>query len=125
MLKITEAIRLYEQAAANAPRRGPERALIFREWGMLLRDSGEPEATDLAIEKFETALIETPNDVLAIHALAHMLERKGKYNRVIELLEPLKDHPQRSTREKTLPLLLHAYEHTGDILKAAQLKTQL
>jgi tetratricopeptide (TPR) repeat protein len=36
-----EALRLYEQAAANAPRRGPERALIFREWGMLLRDSGD------------------------------------------------------------------------------------
>lgn len=52
----TESLRLYEQAAANAPRRGSDRALIFREWGMVLRDSGDPEATELAIEKFETAL---------------------------------------------------------------------
>jgi tetratricopeptide (TPR) repeat protein len=49
------ALELYERAAANAPARGPDRALIFREWGMLLRDSGLPDAVDLAIEKFETA----------------------------------------------------------------------
>jgi hypothetical protein len=44
-----EALRLYEQAAANAPTRGPDRARTFREWGMLLMNSGDPEATDLAI----------------------------------------------------------------------------
>lgn len=121
----SEALRMYEKAAANAPRRGAERALIYREWGMLLRDSGDPEATDLAIEKFETALQESPNDVLAIHALAHMFDRKGAYRRVGELLEPLASHSSLNTRKKTLPLLLKAYERTGDVVKASEIRTKL
>jgi tetratricopeptide (TPR) repeat protein len=120
---LTEALRLYEQAAANAPRRGSDRALIFREWGMLLRDSGDPQATDLAIEKFETALAETPNDVLAVDALARMLDRKGAYRRVIDLLEPLLQHPNYKTRKMSAPLLLKAYERTGEMVKAARVRS--
>jgi tetratricopeptide (TPR) repeat protein len=125
MNDTTQALRLYEKAAGNAPRRGPDRALIFREWGMLLRDCGDPEATDKAIGNFEIALQETPNDVLATHALAHMLSRKGKSIRVIELLEPLAKHGNTLTREKTMPILLEAYEQAGELLKAAQLKAQM
>lgn len=117
-----EALRLYEQAAAHSPSRGPERALIFREWGMLLRDSGDPKATELAIEKFETALVETPGDALAIHALAHMLDRKGAYARVVQLLEPLVASHSSKTRSKAAPLLLKAYEKTGEMMKAARLR---
>jgi tetratricopeptide (TPR) repeat protein len=102
----TNALALYERAAANAPRRGQDRALIFREWGMLLRDSGRPDATDAAIEKFEVALIETPNDSMLVHALATMYDRKGVYRRVIELLEPLKTHASRKTREMSLQFLV-------------------
>lgn len=36
----TEALRLYELAAGNAPARGEERALIYREWGL----RGPPQA---------------------------------------------------------------------------------
>ncbi len=43
---------------------------------MLLRDSGDSGATDVAIEKFEISLAEMPND-LALDALARMLDRKG------------------------------------------------
>jgi tetratricopeptide (TPR) repeat protein len=119
------AIRLYERAAGNAPRRGSERALIFREWGMLLKDSGQPESTDLAIEKFEVALSESPNDVVAIHALATMLDRKGLYSRVIQLLEPLSNHSNSRTRSLVLPLLFNAYRHTGEFVKAAMIKAQI
>jgi tetratricopeptide (TPR) repeat protein len=122
MQNSTEALRLYEKAASNSPRRGPDRALIFREWGMLLKDSGDPDATDIAIKNFETCLIETPNDVLAKHALAHMFSRKGAHQRVIELLEPLATHTSRTTRQKTAPLLLDAYVATGEMLRAAKLK---
>lgn len=117
-----QALRLYEQAATNAPRRGPDRALIFREWGMLLRDSGDPDTTDLAIEKLEVAHGEDPNDVIATHALAHMLSRQGRYRRVVELLEPLANHSSESTRRKTLPLLLGAYDQLGEVVKAGQLR---
>jgi tetratricopeptide (TPR) repeat protein len=120
----TEALRLYELAAGNAPRRGEEKALIFREWGMLLRDSGDFDATDSAIEKFEVALFETPNDVVAIHALAVMLLRKGSYKRILELLEPLIHHPNSRTRELVLPVLLSVYTATHEMLKAAELKSQ-
>ena len=116
----SKALRLYEQAAANAPRRGPDRALIYREWGILLRKSGDPNATDLAIEKLEIAVSEAPNDVVAIHALAHMLHRKGANHRVIELLGPLGSHSSRATREKTYPLLADAYRSVGETLKALE-----
>ncbi len=122
---MTNALALYERAAANAPRRGQDRALIFREWGMLLRDSGRPDATDSAIEKFEVALIETPNDPTLVHALATMYDRKGVFRRVIELLEPFKTHARRKTREMSLQLLLRAYERTGGIGEAAQAKAEL
>jgi tetratricopeptide (TPR) repeat protein len=121
----TTALRLYDKAAANAPRHGPERALIFRERGMLYRDSGFRDGTELAIENFKAALEETPNDPVCIHALAHMYKRKGAWNRVIRLLEPLADHPNERTREKTLPLLLEAYEYMGEIVKVAETKAKM
>ncbi len=119
---LTGALNLYERAAANAPRRGSDRALIYREYGFLLSKSGEANATDLAIEKFDTALKETPNDPIAIFGLASMLGRKGHYDRVIELIEPLKGHPNPKTRERCLPLLLKAYERRSELLKAAELR---
>ena len=121
----TGALHMYERAAANAPRRGPDRAVIFREYGFLLRESGEANATDLAIEKFEIALKETPNDPITIYGLASMLDRKGYDDRVIELIEPLKVHSNPRTRERCLPLLLKAYERKCELLKAAELRDLL
>ena len=117
------ALELYAQAAAHAPRRGADRGLIFREWGMLLRNSGLPDATDLAIEKFETALVEMPNDPITIHALATMYDRKGAYYPVIELLEPLESHPDMKTREMAVALLLKAHERLGNQRRVAELQT--
>jgi tetratricopeptide (TPR) repeat protein len=119
-----ESLQLYEQAAANAPSRGKDRALIYREWGMLLRDSGVLGATEQAIDKFEIALQETPNDPIALHALAHMVSRVGNWARVIELLEPIKNHPSIETRQKVHPLLLKAYHACGEMLKEAELKSR-
>jgi tetratricopeptide (TPR) repeat protein len=121
----TGALRMYERAAANAPRRGIDRATIFREYGFLLRESGESNATDLAIEKFEIARRETPNDPITLYGLASMLDRKGHYDRVIELIEPLKAHQNPKTKERCLPLLLRAYERKNELLKAAELRNTL
>jgi len=122
---ITGALNLYERAAAHAPRRGPDRAVIFREYGFLLRESGEANATDLAIEKLEIAFQETPNDPITIYGLASMLDRKGYSDRVVELVEPLKNRSNPKTREKCLPLLLKAYERKNEILKAAEVRVLL
>ncbi len=121
----TGALRLYERAAANAPRRGAERATIFREYGLLLRDSGAPNATDLAIQAFETTLKETPNDPIAIYGVCAMLDRKGSYARVIELAKPMISSQNPKSKAACLPLLLKAYEHTGQILDAARVRDLL
>jgi hypothetical protein len=92
---------------------------------MLLRDSGRPDATDTAIDKFEIARKETPNDAMLVHALASMYDRKGVYMRVIELLEPLRRHPSPKTRKYALPLLLRAYQQTTRIVEAAEVKQEL
>jgi tetratricopeptide (TPR) repeat protein len=122
---LTRALQLYEQAAANAPRRGDDRAMIFREWGMLIRASGETDATSAAIEKFEIALRETPNDVILLTALGSMYDRNGMYKKVINILEPLANHPSEKTRSIALTLLLKAYENTTDMLNAARVRTKM
>lgn len=121
----TDALRLYEQAASCAPSTGLTRAKIFREWGMILRFSGQMDATDLAIEKFEEAHAHAPNDTITILALAQGLERKGMYLRAIPLLEKIADHPFDDVRNKVRPLLLSCYEREGDIMNAANLKAKI
>jgi tetratricopeptide (TPR) repeat protein len=119
---LMRALELYERAAANAPAKGNDRSLIFREWAMLLRDSGRPDAVNEAIEKFEIARRETPHDPMLLHALASLYDRRGVYSKVIELLEPLKTHPSPRTRALALRLLVKAYERMGDIVQAAEAK---
>ena len=119
---VTLALELYERAAANAPGKGNDRALIFREWEMLLRESGRPDAVNEAIEKFEIARQETPHDPTLLHALAALYDRRGTYRKVIELLEPLARHPSTRTRALCLQLLIRAYQKTGGILEAAEAK---
>lgn len=125
MGNTTRAMQLYDQASSNAPVYGPDRALIFRERGMLYRDSGLPDATDIAIECFKIAHDISPNDPLTTHALAHMYERKGLLNDVINTLEPLRNHHSIVTRRKSLPLLLKAYQKTGDMLNEVKIKDEL
>ncbi|MEQ1947453.1 MAG: tetratricopeptide repeat protein [Bryobacteraceae bacterium] len=118
----TSALRLYERATSNAPRRGADRAVIFREYGLLLRDSGEPNSTDMAVQAFETALKESPNDPIIIYGLCSMLDRKGSFARIIELAEPLSASFSPKTRASCLPLLQKAYEKNGRLLDALRIK---
>ena len=122
---ISDALRLYEQAASCAPSTGPARAKIFREWGMILRHSGQIDATDQAIDKFKESLVHSPNDSFTLFALAQGYERKGMYGPAIPLLERLVDSPYEDTRNKVRPLLLTCYQRQGDILAAATLKSKM
>jgi tetratricopeptide (TPR) repeat protein len=122
---VTDALRLYEQAASCAPSTGKTRAKIFREWGMILRLSGQIDATDQAIEKFEEALAHSPDDAITIVALAQGLERKGMYARAIPLLEKVVDNPYDDTRNKVRPLLLSCYQRQNDIMGVARLKAKM
>jgi tetratricopeptide (TPR) repeat protein len=117
-----EALHYYEQAANYAPRTGPEKALIYREWGLLYRKSGYPNALDKAIEKISIALSETPNDEYCVTAIANLYNRKGQYRKIPELLEPLLSHSNPKTREMAKSLLLIAYEKLNEVIKLAELK---
>lgn len=92
---------------------------------MLLKDSGRADATEQAIDKFETARKETPNDATLVHALAMMYDRRGVFMKVIELLEPLRRHPSPKTRKLVLQQLIRAYEQTMNIGEAAEAKREL
>jgi tetratricopeptide (TPR) repeat protein len=124
-LNRTRALELYERAAANAPATGADRALVFREWGMLLRDSGQPTAVTDAIEKFELARLETPNDAILVHALASLYDRRGVYRKVIELVEPFAHSPSPKSRVMFLRLLVRAYDSTGAMLEAVESRRDL
>lgn len=119
---ITDALRLYDQAAANAPRAGIDRALIFRERGILLAQAGTPDATERAIDSLEVAHEVAPNDAIAAHALGNMLVRAGRYRRAIAILEPLVESNQQRTRDMAVTTLIKAYEATGEIVKLAEAK---
>lgn len=114
------ALEYYTHAARYAPRAGRERALVFRELGMLLRDSGQPDATDRAIENLEEARRCDSDDVVATTALAAMHKRKGASLRVIELLVPLQRHRDPKTREIANTILSEVYRQRGDLIKAAE-----
>jgi tetratricopeptide (TPR) repeat protein len=120
-----EALRLYEIAGANAPKVGADRHRIHREWGLLLRDSGIPNASREAEDKLEIALEANSSDPIARHALATCLEKRGAYQRIVEVLEPMSASRDPRTRAQTLPILLRAYESLSELVKAAELRRDL
>lgn len=107
--EVMQCLRHYEQAAQFCPPRGPERALLYREWGIVLKGSGMPSAFRDGAERLAVALKETPTDVLCRHALGDCYVRMGAYDRAIEVLKPLEDHTWKTTRDKTRPLLEQGY----------------
>jgi tetratricopeptide (TPR) repeat protein len=119
------AIQHYRYAVDHAPKQGPDRARVFREYGMVLRDSGLPNAHRLAAEQLEEALRETPKDAICRHALGDCYVKLRNLQRAVAILEPLLDHPAYRTREKTYPLLLECYDGLGDILKAAEIRNRI
>jgi tetratricopeptide (TPR) repeat protein len=123
--EVAQCLRHYEQAAQFCPKQGPDRAKIYREWGMVLRGCGMPSALRDAAERLKVALKETPNDVICRHALGDCYFKMGAYERATEALEPLKDHPWKDTRQKTYPLLEECYKATNRLLELANLKKKI
>jgi lipopolysaccharide biosynthesis regulator YciM len=118
-------LRHYEQAAEFCPKRGPDRAKIYREWGMVMRDSGMPSAIREAADRLKVALQEAPNDVICRHALGDCYVRMGAFEPAIEVLEPLRDHHWESTRLKTYPLLEQCYKATSKLLELANFRRKM
>ena len=120
--RIGQALACYEQAAVYSPKRGADRALIFREWGMLLRTEGGPDSLRSAIDKLEISLRESPNDPLTRHALGHTLNKLHKYEPALNILTPLLKSKDLRTLEMTIPIVMACLGQLGRTLEAAELR---
>ena len=119
---IGAALEHYEIASVNAPAHGADRALVFREYGMLLRRSGYADAQKRAATQLEIALQETPNDPIVLHALATCYVKLGHYRKAQVHLERLVTSRSPETRARSYDLLQTCYERCDERLKLAQLR---
>jgi len=123
--KTGEALEQYEIAAKCAPQRGNDRALIFREYGMLLRASGRDDAHRAAIEQFEIARRATPNDPLLLHALANSYCKTLQYKKARPILENLIEGGSHDTRHRSYPLLEECYLKLEEKILLGQLRDRM
>jgi len=121
---VGDALRLYEQAAPFVPKRGAEKALFYREWGMISRQEGLGQSHENAIEKFEIALKENPDDKYCRFALGQVLFKVGKIIRAIEVLEVIAEVND-SRGDEIRQLLYDCYMKKGELLKAAEMKKRI
>jgi tetratricopeptide (TPR) repeat protein len=123
--ELAKCLYHYERAAEFCPKQGPDRALIFREWGLVLRSSGRPTAHKEAAERLNVALSETPNDYRCRHALGDCYVKDGVYELALEVLQPLENHKFADTRRMTYPLLEQCYRATSRLLELAALHDKM
>jgi lipopolysaccharide biosynthesis regulator YciM len=122
--RIGQSLKYYEYAATYVPKKGADRAKVFREWRMALRDSGTADAVRDAAAKFEMALKVSPNDYMARHALGNMYVKTFAYEKAIEAFLPLLQAGVPKTLAMTVPLLKRCYERTDRTLELAELKAR-
>lgn len=118
------ALDCYKRAIELAPTRGPDRALVFREAGMLYKKSGLPDAVPRAIECLEVAKKETPNDEVLLHALADCYVKLGQDKRAQPLLERLVQSHRADTRARSYDLLERVYGNLHETLKLLTLQDE-
>lgn len=122
--KTTLALDCYRKATSLAPKSGKDRALIFREYGILLRDGVESDSLEKASGALETALKETPNDPVCIFVLGQVYCRREMHRRAEPLLERIVAEQDVQGRLKAYPLLKRCYDSSGEIVKLAELRAK-
>lgn len=120
-----EALKHYELAGTHAPKRGPDRALVFREWGMELRRSAKADAHEQAVAKFLIALRETPNDTFLHHALANSYVQLGFFAKARPWLEVLVKSTDAETRARSYGLLERCYVALSETIQLAELRQRM
>ena len=83
---------------------------MYREFGMIYGNSGRPDANARAIEHFEIAHNNMPNDPICAKGLATQYEKRGNTTGIVKLLEPFRSSKDEKTRLLLLPILCRAYE---------------
>src|SRR6185437_15566714 len=110
-----------------APKQGPDRASIYREWGLLLKASGSRNAPREAAPKLVEALKETPADHSCRNAIGECYVHIGSFQAAIEVLEPIRRvlHLQPDLRRAALRLLEQCYRSTADLIKLAEVRNEM
>jgi hypothetical protein len=90
-----------------------------------MRDSGEPNAAEIAEEALQQALVEIPNDQISLTSLASLYNKRGAYHKVINLLESKQMTPGSKFCDAAGPLLLKAYDKTNESVKYIKLRRLL
>lgn len=119
---LGQAMVLYERAVANAPKDAFEQAKLYREWGLLTRETGEPGAAEHAAERLEHANELYSRDPITAMALTQIYEKRGHYGKTIRLLEPWVPTVYGKFKDPMLEALERAYTKSGDPVKAADIK---
>lgn len=119
---IGQAMSLYERAVANAPKDAYEQSKLYREWGLLTRNSGEQGAADRAAERLEHANELNSRDPITAMALAQIYEKRGQHGKTIRLLEQWVPTVYGIFKEPVLEALEKAYERSGELVKASDIK---
>lgn len=119
---LGKAMILYERAVANAPKDAFEQAKLYREWGLLTRETGEPGAAERAAERLERANELYSRDPVTAMALTQIYEKRGQYGKTIRLLEPWAPAVYGKFKDHMLEALEKAYTKSGDPVKAADIK---
>ena len=122
--KTSLALEAYKKASLLAPKKGNDRALIFREYGIVLRDAATADALENATAALEVALAETPNDPVCQFVLAQVLCRRGAYRKAEPLLRGLVASAEARSRRKAYPLLFKCLKLSKDLIAIAELKAQ-
>lgn len=123
--ELAECLYHYDRAAEFCPKQGSDRALIYREWGLVLRASGRPNANREAAEKLKIALEESPSDYRCRHALGDAYVKEASFELALQVLKPLEDHRFIDTRRMTYPLLERCYKATNRLLELAALHEKM
>lgn len=119
---LGQAMDLYERAVANAPKDAYEQSKLYREWGLLTRDSGEQGAADKAAERLERANELNGRDPITAIALAQLYEKRGQHGKTIRLLAPWAPTVYGVFKDAMLEALEKAYGKSGELVKAADIK---
>ncbi len=124
--ETSRAISEYRMATMYVSKRDKTDASItFREFGILLKKSGDPNGLKESTEALQTAVTLNPKDATAIHALGDNYRRLGQYGPAIKILEPLRDHQNIKTRIFALRTLIQSYQGLDDFVTVALLQRDL
>jgi len=117
---LSAALEQWEHAVRQVPRKGRDRAIVCREYANTLRKAGSRDNLSTAVDCYEAALRETPNDVLSIHGLAVAHVRLGHNMKAVPLLEELTSDRDPETRKRSYELLIECYSKLGDPIKRTE-----